>query len=410
MDRRSSRHKGAGYVEFFEKETAKAAVALSGGTICGFPVAVKPSSDEKNAAPATGDFNGAGIPGPVLGNLDGPGNASGVPITSAVGWSSRRPMRSVPESARPPAGSSDVGASAQYPPAKLVSVKELVALLNPNNLPIPPIQSNSYHRTGGSSTVHDQVPLPIAPGKASGLYKRLYVGSVPFQLGESELNPIFEPFGKIASLQLQRDPATGRSKGFGFVEYTSHDAAKKALGINGIEVAGRILKVAPACITAGAGGGIGGTDVTGELDEGRDGVSMNESQKALLRERLSRGKDFSNGISPAGVAWSKPLKSTHIPFKSLMLCNMFDIATEEKGFEEELAEDVRDECVAKYGPVTHLFVDKLSKGLVYVRFETIEAARKAMISLNGRWFGGLRVTASYIADDIYRKQFTKAPL
>jgi RNA-binding protein 23/39 len=46
---------------------------------------------------------------------------------------------------------------------------------------------------------------------------RLYVGSLHFNITEDMLRGIFEPFGKIESIQLQMDPETGRSRGYGFV-------------------------------------------------------------------------------------------------------------------------------------------------------------------------------------------------
>lgn len=46
---------------------------------------------------------------------------------------------------------------------------------------------------------------------------RLYVGSLHFNITEDMLRGIFEPFGKIQSIQMIMDPETGRSKGYGFV-------------------------------------------------------------------------------------------------------------------------------------------------------------------------------------------------
>lgn len=50
---------------------------------------------------------------------------------------------------------------------------------------------------------------------------RLYVGSLHFNITEEMLKGIFEPFGKIASIQLISDQETGKSKGYGFVTVTS---------------------------------------------------------------------------------------------------------------------------------------------------------------------------------------------
>lgn len=46
---------------------------------------------------------------------------------------------------------------------------------------------------------------------------RLYVGSLHFNITEDMLRGIFEPFGKIDTIQLIMDPETNRSKGYGFI-------------------------------------------------------------------------------------------------------------------------------------------------------------------------------------------------
>jgi RNA-binding protein 39 len=47
---------------------------------------------------------------------------------------------------------------------------------------------------------------------------RLYVGSLHFQLTEDEIKQVFEPFGELEFVDLHRDPATGRSKGYCFIQ------------------------------------------------------------------------------------------------------------------------------------------------------------------------------------------------
>lgn len=48
---------------------------------------------------------------------------------------------------------------------------------------------------------------------------RLYVGSLHFNISEDDLQTVFAPFGEIEFINLHMDPETGRSKGFGFVQY-----------------------------------------------------------------------------------------------------------------------------------------------------------------------------------------------
>jgi RNA-binding protein 39 len=49
-------------------------------------------------------------------------------------------------------------------------------------------------------------------------YHRLYVGSVHFNLTEDDLRQVFEPFGPLEFVNLHKDPETGRSRGFAFIQ------------------------------------------------------------------------------------------------------------------------------------------------------------------------------------------------
>ncbi len=72
----------------------------------------------------------------------------------------------------------------------------------------------------------------------------IFVGSLPFKIVESELQEIFEEYGEVASVKIIMDKATGRSKGFGFVEMVNEEEAKKAIEeLNNAEVEGRTIVV-----------------------------------------------------------------------------------------------------------------------------------------------------------------------
>lgn len=56
-------------------------------------------------------------------------------------------------------------------------------------------------------------------GNATGVpFHRLYVGNIHFSITESDLRNVFEPFGELEFVQLQKDDS-GRSRGYGFVQY-----------------------------------------------------------------------------------------------------------------------------------------------------------------------------------------------
>jgi RNA recognition motif-containing protein len=72
----------------------------------------------------------------------------------------------------------------------------------------------------------------------------IYVGNLPFNLGEEDLKEIFEEYGEITSAKIISDKFTGRSKGFGFVEMDSDEEANNAIKeLNNAEVGGRNIKV-----------------------------------------------------------------------------------------------------------------------------------------------------------------------
>ena len=58
---------------------------------------------------------------------------------------------------------------------------------------------------------------------------KLYIGSLHFNITEDMLRGIFEPFGRIHSIQLMKDAETDRSKGYGFITYNEAEDAKKAM-------------------------------------------------------------------------------------------------------------------------------------------------------------------------------------
>lgn len=72
----------------------------------------------------------------------------------------------------------------------------------------------------------------------------LFVGNLTFATTSSELENLFAEYGEVSSAQVITDRDTGRSRGFGFVEMASSDAAEKAISsLNGRDISGRQLKV-----------------------------------------------------------------------------------------------------------------------------------------------------------------------
>jgi len=72
----------------------------------------------------------------------------------------------------------------------------------------------------------------------------IYVGNLSFDATEEDLRSAFEAFGTVDSVNIIKDRDSGRSKGFGFVEMSSGDEARKAIeALNGKEFKGRAMNV-----------------------------------------------------------------------------------------------------------------------------------------------------------------------
>ncbi len=72
----------------------------------------------------------------------------------------------------------------------------------------------------------------------------IYVGQLPFSVGEDELKQLFSEFGEIASITMVTDRYSGRFKGFAFVDMPNNSEADTAIkALNRTMLKGREIKV-----------------------------------------------------------------------------------------------------------------------------------------------------------------------
>ncbi|XP_012827239.1 RNA-binding protein 39 isoform X3 [Xenopus tropicalis] len=276
---------------------------------------------------------------------------------------------------------------------------------------------------------------------------RLYVGSLHFNITEDMLRGIFEPFGRIESIQLMMDSETGRSKGYGFITFSDSECAKKALEqLNGFELAGRPMKVGHVTERTDASNASSFLD-SDELE--RTGIDLGTTGRLQLMARLAEGTGLqippaaqqalqmsgslafgavadlqtrisqqsealaaaaasAATISLAAASSTLPIPATTQPIATqcFQLSNMFNPQTEDElGWDSEIKEDVIEEC-NKHGGVVHIYVDKNSpQGNVYVKCPTIASAIAAVNALHGRWFAGKMITAAYVPLPTYHSLF-----
>jgi len=240
----------------------------------------------------------------------------------------------------------------------------------------------------------------------SGL--KLYIGSLHYDVQESDLRPLFEPFGAIETLEVNREP-NGQSKGFGFVKYRNKSDAMEALqNLNGLAIAGRPMKVGfpddkalGGSMSMSYGGTSYGDPISSldEMDEGGAGVAMTAQSRAQLMQKLS------NRGASAQVPQVMMQPSTCVVVK-----DMFDPRTEtEPDWDLDIKEDVEEEVEAKCGPVKHIYVDKENPGgHVYLRFHSVAVAQAVVNTFNGRWFASRKISADFVPEPTYDIKFPKS--
>ncbi|XP_062361043.1 RNA-binding protein 39 isoform X4 [Cinclus cinclus] len=264
--------------------------------------------------------------------------------------------------------------------------------------------------------------------KGSAGPMRLYVGSLHFNITEDMLRGIFEPFGRIESIQLMMDSETGRSKGYGFITFSDSECAKKALEqLNGFELAGRPMKVGHVTERTDASSASSFLD-SDELE--RTGIDLGTTGRLQLMARLAEGTglqippaaqqalqmsgslafgavtDLQTRLSQQNEVLAAAASVQPLATQCFQLSNMFNPQTEEEaGWDTEIKDDVIEEC-NKHGGVIHIYVDKNSaQGNVYVKCPSIAAAIAAVSALHGRWFAGKMITAAYVPLPTYHSLF-----
>ena len=108
--------------------------------------------------------------------------------------------------------------------------------------------------------------------------RRLYVGNLPYSATEDQLTDLFSRAGQVDNVRVMRDMATGRARGFAFVEMASEDDAQRAVSeLNEYQMDGRPLVVNEARPKPEGGYG-GGGNRGGGRDGGGGGGRSFESE------------------------------------------------------------------------------------------------------------------------------------
>ncbi|CAG8714889.1 6089_t:CDS:2 [Racocetra fulgida] len=295
--------------------------------------------------------------------------------------------------------------------------------------------------------------LSSNPGLASGIdprslsvLSRIYVGSINFELTEQHLRVVFGQFGSIKSVSMSLDPLTGKHKGFCFIEFETPEGASLALesmngaelavsSMNNFELGGLILHVGKAVIGGPLSEGMKAIEKLPPLPVGvtppptlvaspsvsAAGPSFRlilnsnliaaaaKAQNAAAKiaadlaargqaavESVAQEENMSISASQRYAIMQKLARAESSP----VVCIRNAVSPSE--VDDTLEDEFQEEC-SNYGKVSKVVVHIDSeesfegeRGLVkiFVQFEEGADAVKAKEKLDGRWFGGRRISAT----------------
>jgi len=290
--------------------------------------------------------------------------------------------------------------------------------------------------------------------------RKIVIENLHKGVSEEAMRSVLAPFGGIADLTIERD-VQGQSIGRAVVEFKSASMAARVVDkINGLDLAGKAISVLlmvdatqssssamPATTPPASDTAVStmasavadavtsasvttatrplptmiadGTDVPSAasnwaLDSGENVRMDAHTRAAIMRRLAASGNPDPTTPDPTTPVANQPETIATLapvgppigdPSSCMVVKNMFD-ATEETSatWDEDIREDVVQEC-ARYGEVIHCFVDKASRGYVYLMFDSESAGKSCGFALNGRFFNRKRLSVQFFPRHAYTAKF-----
>jgi len=213
---------------------------------------------------------------------------------------------------------------------------------------------------------------------------KLKVTNLIDEITEEMFRTIFEPFGRLDSVELIDDPITGKSAGSGFVTFSDCDAGKTALKeLDRFDLGGKRIRVSVVDKVLSRN-----RDAKEDVKALEDNFDGSVGRIALMNKLAAR-TDLLNQKEeePVPKPVAKPVQA--IETRCFQLSNMFNPSKEKTaGWENDIRDDVILE-LSDHGGALHVHVDKFSKdGNVFVMALSPAVAQIASKKIHGNYFDG----------------------
>jgi RNA-binding protein 39 len=219
---------------------------------------------------------------------------------------------------------------------------------------------------------------------------KIYVGGLTEHLAdisEQDLRSIFS-FGDIDFIDLHKDPMTGKSRGYAFIQFRKSSHAKAAISaMNGFNYKGKILRVGEASESIKNGNELFLS--SGEFED--SSYLHNMQSRTTLMQKLTKdtGSSFPVMSNQMATPGKLLIKVGGAMYYCIQLNNLYDPEsvdlTNELNFYEDIEEDVKEEC-SSFGKIEKFWLEK-SKARVWVKYagNNVGAAKAAYDKLNNRY-------------------------
>lgn len=266
---------------------------------------------------------------------------------------------------------------------------------------------------------------------------RIYVSNVHPDLHEPELATIFDPFGKVLMCRLAITPNSDppKHRGYGFIEFESEAAAKEALTMDNLDLGGQILHACQAT-TPSENLTIYGTlesevgsqtivssteeDIQSQLERANEeNQRRNDVSDELIDASNHNGDRASNRQEESALTEDAQTDHNQSLSNVIVLRNIVGSNDE---LDDSLQLDIYQEC-GKFGSVRQvvIYVDRSpdqsrednqdeketrsnyeQEVKIFVKYSDNTGSYRAREALDGRYFGGRKVSAEYYSKDLFR--------
>ncbi|OLY83300.1 Poly(U)-binding-splicing factor PUF60 [Smittium mucronatum] len=225
--------------------------------------------------------------------------------------------------------------------------------------------------------------------------ERIFVANVNEAVTETDLESIFSSFGPVKKCILAPNMQTRGHKGYGFIEYESAEIATLSISaMNGFNLGNMVLRVRKCVVGGPLGDGMSALaslpvmvipeTLLSNINAPANPPSSNEPNPQQQQQQHSNSLASINGQTDSYFGGILRLEN---------VCDVDEV-------DSDLPQDIFEEST-KFGPVTQVFVSKLSANdgfgervIVFVEYEKKESANDANKVFDGRWFGGRQLRAS----------------